>query len=118
MKFTFTIGALILAVSHFSAWAQYVGPEGTPTSVKALLEQGRDHEFVVLKGNILKRAAYFDDLYEFNDGTGTILIKIDAKRWPVGLRIDEKSVVEIAGKFDREMMRFNKIKVADIRLVD
>ncbi len=118
MKSAFIISVFILAVSHSTAWAQYVGPDGAPTSVKMLLDHGRDHEFVVLRGNIIKRAAYFDDLYEFSDGSGTILIKIDHKRWPLGLQIDDKSTVEIAGKFDREIVSFNKIKVVDIRPVN
>ncbi|PWC19963.1 hypothetical protein DDT52_11465 [Brenneria roseae subsp. roseae] len=118
MKSRFIIGAFILAISSSAAWAQYIGPNGSPTSVKTLLEYGRDHDFVVLKGNIIRRAAYYDDLYEFSDGTGTILIKIDHKRWPINLRIDDKSTIEIAGKYDREFVRFNKIKVMNIRVAD
>lgn len=109
------ISALSLAIVGTSAFAQYVGPNGSATSVKQLQESAYDHAPVVLKGHITGRLAY-DDLYQFNDGTGAVMIKID--HWPLGLVIDEKTKVEITGKYDREFAGFNKVKVIQMRRVD
>ncbi len=38
MKSLLGIAALILTVNASSAWAQYIGPNGSPTSVQKLLE--------------------------------------------------------------------------------
>lgn len=117
MKTLFTLGALLLAINCSSVWAQYIGPNGSPTSVRQLLEYGRDHDFVVLQGNIIGRTVY-NDLYELNDGTGTISIKIDHERWPLNLQVDDKTRVEISGKFDRDLVGFNKVKVMNIRAIE
>jgi len=116
MKLIF-VAVTSLAIACSAASAQYVGPNGAPASVKQLLDSGYDHDFVVLRGHITGRVAY-DDLYQFNDGTANVLLKIDRKNWPFNLRIDDKTRVEIAGKFDREFMGFSKVKVTSIRIAE
>ncbi|MFT4173053.1 MAG: NirD/YgiW/YdeI family stress tolerance protein [Rhodocyclaceae bacterium] len=111
---TLLVGAVV--VGSTTAIAQYVGPNGSPQTVRQLLDQGRDHEPVVLRGTITRRTAY-SDLYNFTDGTGSVLIKINDKHWPLGLKVDDKTPVEIVGKFDREYVGFTKVKVVNIRPV-
>jgi uncharacterized protein (TIGR00156 family) len=111
---SFLVATVIIGST--TATAQYVGPNGSPQTVRQLLDQGRDHEPVVLRGTIASRTAY-NDLYNFTDGTGTVLIKINNKNWPLGLKVDDKTPVEIVGKFDREFVGFTKVKVVNIRAV-
>ncbi|NSL53938.1 NirD/YgiW/YdeI family stress tolerance protein [Uliginosibacterium aquaticum] len=115
MKSLFLATALTLACT--AASAQYLGPNGAPATVKQLLDQAYDHDHVVLQGHITSRVAY-DDLYQFTDGSATVLVKIDHKHWPLGLKIDDKTRVEIAGKYDREILGYSKIKVLSIRAVN
>lgn len=117
MKSIFKICALIIAVSCTSVMAQYTGPNGTATTVKQLLSSGKDHDAVTLKGNIIKRIAD-EHLYEFNDGTGTMYISINQKRWPSGLKIDEKTKVEISGKYIKQIVGPTKVEVVDIHKAD
>lgn len=116
MKTKLMICVLTLGVACSSAFAQYVGPNGSATSVKQVQESSRNYAPVLLQGYITGRVMH-DDLYQFKDGTGTIQIKIDHKDWPAGLNVDEKTRVEIAGKYDQDG-GFNKIKVNMIRKVD
>ncbi|MFA9439368.1 NirD/YgiW/YdeI family stress tolerance protein [Uliginosibacterium sp. sgz301328] len=69
---------------------------------------------VMLTGHITRRTAY-KDLYNLSDSTATVFIKINRKNWPRNLTVDDKTKVEIVGKFDREFVGFDKIKVIDIR---
>jgi uncharacterized protein (TIGR00156 family) len=117
MKSIMKVSAVILAVSCTSVMAQYTGPNGTATTVKQLLASGKDHDAVTLKGNIIKRIAD-EHLYEFNDGTGTMYISIHQKHWPSGLKIDEKTKVEISGKYIKQIVGPTKVEVVDIHKAD
>lgn len=101
------------------ALADYVGPNGTPGTIRQLLDSGWDHQFVTLKGNITRRVAH-DDLYEFSDGTGTIYAEIKRKRfvWPVSTPVSDKTRVEIYGKYIRQVWGPTKIEVIDMRVAD
>lgn len=112
------IGMLALAALCMGApgWAQYTGPSGSTMSVKQLLESGRDRDPVALKGYIVSQVPGKTELYQFNDGTAGVLIKIGRKDWPQGLKVDEKTLVEIAGKYDLEYLEPVKVKVTHLRL--
>lgn len=117
MKPTLAALSLVATLSALPAFAQYTGPSQAPATVKELLASGHDDVHVWLKGRIVSRAK-FDDLYEFDDGSGRMLVRIKAKYWPVGLKIDDKTVVEIYGEFDREFVGPDKLKVKQIRLAN
>jgi len=117
MKSLLKISALILAISSTSVMAQYTGPNGTLTTVKQLIDSGKDHDAVTLVGKVIKRMGN-DNLYQFSDGTGTMYIKIDAKNWPTSLTLDDKTKVEVSGKYIKQIVGPTKVEVIDIRKVD
>jgi len=99
------------------AMAQYVGPDSSPKSIKELDTSLLGHDqLVTLKGHITRRVA--DELYEFSDGSGTVYLDIDKKfwRWPANTPIDQKTTIEVHGKFVNKAFHFNKIKVIDLRI--
>ncbi|MVW80904.1 YgiW/YdeI family stress tolerance OB fold protein [Bordetella sp. 02P26C-1] len=84
-----------------SARQGYAGPSSVPvTTVKALTETGHDDQNAVLRGRIVSHDG--GDHYTFEDDTGRMKIEIDDKRFPAGVRIDEKTVVELEGELDRD----------------
>jgi uncharacterized protein (TIGR00156 family) len=116
MMMILPVFALAAVCVSFEAKAQYSGPSGTAVTVKQLVDSGRDHDSVTLSGNIIKRVE--GDLYQFSDGTGTVYIKIDRKRWPNDLKIDEKSKVVISGKYIKQIVGPTKVEVVSIRKLD
>ncbi|MDQ7988539.1 MAG: NirD/YgiW/YdeI family stress tolerance protein [Candidatus Dactylopiibacterium sp.] len=108
------LALMTCALAAAPALAQFVGPNGSPTTVRQLEQHGRDYEPVVLTGHIVARVGH-KDLYQFSDGTGTLVVKIDGKHWPAGLRVDEKTRVTLAGKYDREGFGFSKVKVFSLQ---
>lgn len=112
-----TLLATLIGLTCAAAQAEYVGPNGAPSSIKQLQEATWDHQFVTLKGHITRRVA--EDLYEFADGSGTILLDIDKKNWlwPADAKIDDKTTVEVYGKYVRKMIGYTKIDVVNLRVV-
>jgi uncharacterized protein (TIGR00156 family) len=79
----------------------YAGPSSVPVaSVKALTETGHDDQKAVLRGRIVSHDG--GDNYTFEDDTGRMKVEIDDKRFPAGVRIDEKTMVELEGELDRD----------------
>lgn len=96
--------ALVLAVTFAistPAAAQYTGPSSIPTStVKALLDEGKDDQRAVLRGRIVSHDGGND--YTFADDTGRIRAEISAKHFPPGQPIDDQRTVELTGELDRD----------------
>jgi len=83
------------------ASAQYIRPSSVPQStVKALLESGKDDQKAVLRGRIVSHDG--DDDYTFEDETGRIRVEISANLFPAGQPIDDKRQVELTGELDRD----------------
>lgn len=79
----------------------YAGPSTVPvTTVKSLTETGQDDQDAVLRGRIVSHDG--GDHYTFEDETGRMKVDIDDKRFPAGVRIDEKTLVELEGELDRD----------------
>ena len=74
---TFAIAAACFAgLASGGAFAQFAGgPTNHATTVKNLLENGRDDQLVVLEGYIVDQVRRKD--YTFKDETGTITVEID-----------------------------------------
>lgn len=110
-----TMLALLAALS-FPVSAQYAGPNGETTTARDLQGSLMDR-FVTLKGTITRRLD--KDLYEFDDGTGKLLLDIDHKKsrwpWPEGGNVDHKTPVEIHGKYVGKALGWSKVKVIEIR---
>lgn len=107
----------LIGLTSAASQAEYIGPNGSPSNIKQLQDAPWDHQFVTLKGHITRRVA--DDLYEFSDGSGTILLDIDKKHWiwPADTKIDDKTTVEVYGKYVRKMIGYTKIDVVSMRSV-
>lgn len=83
-----------------TAAARYAGPTTVqPTTVKALLADGKDDQNAILRGRIVSHDG--GEHYTFDDGTGRIRVEIDAKRFPADRPIDDKMKVELVGELDR-----------------
>ena len=110
------IACLIATSAVAVAHAQYTGPgaQTAVTTVKQLIEAGKDDQHVTLRGHIVKSIG--DEKYQFADDTGEILVKIDRKRWPEG-PVDDKSTVELTGKYDKELIGASKVKVRSLQVV-
>lgn len=79
----------------------YTGPSSVAVmSVKALIDTGRDDQNAILRGRIVSHDG--DDHYTFDDGTGRIRVDIDKDEFPAGVKIDDKTMVELRGEVDRD----------------
>lgn len=79
----------------------YSGPSSVPvTTVKALTETGQDDQKAILRGRIVSHDG--GDHYTFEDSTGRISADIDDEDFPAGVKIDDKTMVELQGELDRD----------------
>ena len=76
----------------------FTGPSGAVTTV-ANAKSLRDDTWVTLRGKITERIS--DDLYKFQDASGTVNVDIDHKRWN-GLTVTPQDTVEIQGEVDKD----------------
>ena len=90
----------------------FSGPNSSETTVAKALELS-DDSWVVLRGNIVKQVGH--EHYEFTDGTGTITIEIDQKRWK-GINVTPNDKVEIRGKIDKDW-NSREVEVKQIQLI-
>ncbi|MFT3803507.1 MAG: NirD/YgiW/YdeI family stress tolerance protein [Burkholderiaceae bacterium] len=109
-----TLAALSIAAA---AHAQYTGPSEQPaaTTVKQLLDAGKDDQLVTLRGHIVKRIG--EEKYQFADETGEIPIKIERENWPAGQTVNETSTVELSGKYDKPIVGASKVKIRGLKVV-
>jgi uncharacterized protein (TIGR00156 family) len=78
----------------------YSGPSSIKVmSVKELTATGRDDQKAILRGRIVSHDG--DDHYTFDDGTGQIRADIDDHKFPAGVKIDDKTQVELHGELDK-----------------
>ena len=76
----------------------FTGPSGAVTTV-ANAKSLRDDTWVTLRGKIVERIS--DDLYKFQDSSGTVNVDIDHKRWN-GVTVTPQDTVEIQGEVDKD----------------
>lgn len=76
----------------------FIGPNGSVTTVENA-KSLRDDTWVTLRGKIVERIS--DDLYKFQDASGTVNVDIDHKRWN-GITVTPKDTVEIQGEVDKD----------------
>lgn len=76
----------------------FIGPGGSVTTVENA-KSLRDDTWVILRGKIVQRVS--DDLYKFQDASGTVNVDIDHKRWN-GLTVTPQDTVEIQGEVDKD----------------
>lgn len=93
----------------------YTGPSSAPLStVKALLANGKDGQYVRLQGKILSHER--EKNYTFADDSGSMPVQISQKRFPPGQTISADQRVELTGKLDKEWFK-TEFEVKEIRLL-
>lgn len=106
--------ALCAAFAAASANAQFVGGPDKSTTVKALLDNGRDDQLVVLEGYIVDQIKHED--YIFKDATGQIEVEIDDEVF-AGQRVDTKTKVRLEGEYEKELVEPNTVDVHRLTIV-
>lgn len=85
-------------------------PEVTVQQVQRLA----DDSMVTMVGNIIAHVAGTDDKYIFRDGTGTIRVDIDLKRF-LGQTVTPNNRVRIIGEVDKD---FGKPVEIDVKMLE
>ena len=99
-----------------AAPAGYTGPSTVPMmTAKDLLAKGKDDQYVKLKGKLVNHKG--GEEYEFADQSGKMTVEIDAKRFPDGAKIDQNTLVELTGEFDKETFGESTLDVKQIKVV-
>jgi len=102
--------------SNKAPTAGYSGPSNLPLmSAKDLLANGKDDQLVKLRGKLLSHKG--DEDYEFADQSGKITVEIDAKHFPAGVTVDQNTLVELTGEFDKELVGESTLEVKQLRVV-
>lgn len=101
----------VASISH----AQYAGPTIAPTTVKTILDNGKNDEQVILQGRIVRHTG--GESYRFADNTGEMEIEIEAKNWPANTSIDEKTEVRLHGEYEKELLGQAEIEVKQIEVL-
>ena len=93
----------------------YTGPSSVAmTTAKDLLANGKDDQYAKLKGKLTSHKGGED--YEFTDASGKITVEIDAKHFPQGVNIDQNTVVELTGEFDKETFGESTFDVKQVKI--
>lgn len=99
-----------------TAPAGYTGPSSVPLmKAKDLLDKGKDDQFARLQGKIVSHKGGED--YEFADASGKITVEIDAEHFPAGVAVDQNTVVELTGEFDKETFGESTFEVKQMKVV-
>ena len=87
-----------------AAQGGYSGPGAAqPTTVKQLLDTGRDDQPARLRGRIVSFEG--DEHYTFEDATGRMIVEIDDEDFPAGQTVSAEQRVELIGEFDKGLTR-------------
>ena len=112
-----TLAFAAAALSVFSigaAQAQFVGQSQPVTTVKQVLDTGRDDQMVVLEGNLINQVR--NDKYTLRDATGTIVVEIDDRIF-AGQRVDSNTKVRVEGEIDAEIMKPNEVEAHRLTVI-
>lgn len=98
LLFFLVVPSLGLAADNVKKGGGFTGLSAAKTTV-AEVEKMADDAWVTLEGKIEKQLGH--EKYQFNDGTGTIVLDIDDKRWQ-GLTVGPEDTVIITGEIDKD----------------
>ena len=128
LKFSFVTVALAASALSSAQPTGYAGPSSKATAkgnavpaniplmtAKQLLENGKNDQYARLQGKLVNHKGGED--YEFVDASGKITVEIDDDRFPAGVRIDQNTMVELTGEFDKNMLRDSTFEVEQIKVV-
>lgn len=99
-----------------AAPAGYKGPTNVPlVTAKQLLDKGKDDQHVRVQGKLLNHKG--GDDYEFADASGKMTVEIEPELFPQGAAVDQNTVVELIGEFDKETFGESTLDVQQIKVV-
>jgi uncharacterized protein (TIGR00156 family) len=84
-------------------------------TAKELLDKGKDDQYARLQGKLVNHKG--GDDYDFADASGRITVEIDDDRFPQGVRIDQNTMVELVGEFDKNIVGESTLDVDQIKVV-
>lgn len=106
--------ALASVIAFAPAQAQFVGGPSNVTTVKNLLDSGKDDQLATLEGYIVQQVKH--EKYMFRDSTGEMLVEIDDEVFK-GQRVDPKTKVRIDGELERDFMEKDKVDVYNLTIL-
>ena len=95
-----------------SANSPYLGAQ--KLTVKDLSSE-HDDDYVILEGYIVKKIK--GETFLFQDSTGEIQIEIDHKRNYILENVNEKTLVEISGEYDKNTFEPDEIEVKNLKIL-
>lgn len=115
--FAFTLLMLSLVMTTNAIAKNKGGFKGPGTKSTTVVDAHKLNEDtpVTLKGKIEKSLG--GDKYQFNDGTGIIVIEIDDDEWE-GLIVTPNNIIEITGEIDKNMMSAPTVDVESITIIE
>lgn len=124
----FVTAALTASAFALAQPTGYVGPSSKPAArggaapsnlpvmtAKDLLAKGKDDQYVRLQGKLVSHKG--GDDYEFADASGKMTVEIEDEYFPQGVKIDQNTLVELVGEFDKDLIGESTLDVKEIRLV-
>ncbi|RZA33884.1 MAG: NirD/YgiW/YdeI family stress tolerance protein [Lysobacteraceae bacterium] len=94
----------------------YTGPSSVPLmKAKDLLDKGKDEQHARLQGRLISHKGGED--YEFADQSGKLMVEIDARLFPAGSSIDQNTLVELSGEYEKETFGDASFEVKQLKLV-
>lgn len=121
MKYTTTLGAIVLAMSGAmlgtNALAQYTGPGALPpsTSVQGILDRPVDDQRVTLTGKIVRQLR--GDKYLFSDGQAEIRVEIDGHLFGA-TPVTADTRVQISGEVEKDFVESPEIDVDTLHILN
>ncbi|MQR00462.1 YgiW/YdeI family stress tolerance OB fold protein [Glaciimonas soli] len=102
--------------SKTTASPHYNGPSTVPTmTVKQLLANGSDDQYVTVIGKIVRHTG--GEHYVFSDASGEMKVEISHKHFPANTTINATTLVEITGKFDKNLIAESELDVKKINVI-
>lgn len=108
--------------------AGYTGPSSKATAkpyaakgdiplmkAKDLLSKGKDDQMARLQGKLVNHKG--GEEYEFADASGKITVEIEDEAFTPGMKIDQNTMVELVGEFDKNIIGDSTFEVRQIKVV-
>lgn len=94
----------------------YTAPANVPLmKAKDLLDKGKDDQMARLQGKIVNHKGGED--YEFADASGKITVEIEDEAFTQGMKIDQNTMVELVGEFDKNLIGDSTFEVKQMKVM-
>ena len=127
LQLSFITATLVASAVVSAQSSGYTGPSSkakvgrtAPANVplmtaKDLLANGKDDQYVRLQGKLLNHKG--GEEYEFADASGKMTVEIDDDHFPQGVKIDQNTMVELSGEFDKNLIGESSLEVKQMKVV-